>query len=119
MIPNSTRSRKWFVPIAFASLLVCALCLIVILFQACSFNKYILAAGLPTPDRGYQTGTVFGYDVYIWNCYQGKHIVLYRESAEMRTSPYAREEVECGELTPIETKLTSEAKRDHDPRSFW
>lgn len=91
----------------------------VLLLAACSSNKYVVAAGLPAPNSGFQTGTVHGYDVYIWDCYQTKRIVVYRESAEMRVGPYMREEALCGEMTPIETKLANERKRTLDPSRFW
>lgn len=99
--------------------LACAAGLMVLLLAACLSNKNAVAAGLPAPNSGFQTGTVFGYDVYIWDCYQDKRIVVYRESAEMRVGPYMREEAECGGMTPIETKLANERKRTLDPSRFW
>lgn len=96
-----------------------AVSLMLVLLSACSSNKYVVAAGLPAPDSGFQTGTAFGYDVYIWECYRGKRIVVYRESAEMRVGPFVREEAACGAMTPIETKLANERKRVLDPSRFW
>lgn len=109
---------KWNLTTVAFSLLLCAL--VVAGLTACSSNKSVVAAGLPDPDRGFQTGTVAGYDVWIWECYQDKHIVIYRTSAEMTAGMYEREETPCGELTPIELKLADvEPKRERDPSTFW
>ncbi len=103
-----------------AGIFLCgALALMVFLFTSCSFNKYIVAAGLPAPDAGFQTGTVFGYNVWIWDCHEGKRIVLYEETSEMYAGPFKREEAKCGEQTDIEVKLASEKTRPMDPRYFW
>ena len=118
--PKRTRRWKW-VFIAFTViLLVCAFGIAAAVFTACTSNKYIAAAGLPAPDRGYQTGTIYGYDVWIWDCYQNKHIAVYRSSAEMTAGMYERQETPCGQLTPIEQKLANdEPKRTRDPSAFW
>lgn len=97
------------------------LCLgaLVFLFTSCSFNKPLVAAGLPNPDRAFQTGTVAGYNVYIWDCYQNKHIVVYNFSGEMYSAAYERQESECGTMTPMEAELLPEKRRDLDPNNFW
>lgn len=116
------RARRWrttFIVLT-AILLVCGLGICAAIFTAFTSNKYIAAAGLPAPDRGFQTGSIYGYDVWLWDCYQNKHIAVYRTSAEMTAGLYERQEVPCGELTPIETQLANvEPKRDRDPSAFW
>lgn len=99
-------------------LLVTVAC-IVLLFTQCSFNKYVVAAGLPNPDIAYQTGTVAGYNVYIWECYQGKRIVLYNTTSEMTSGPFKREEASCGGTAAMELVLAKERRNDLDPRRFW
>src|SRR4029078_13062881 len=106
-----SKTLKWILTAGLVTTLLCAFAVLAFLFTACSFNKYVLAAGLPTPDRGYQTGSIYGYDVYIWDCYGSKRIVLWRTSAEMSQSPYTREEAPCGGVTPIEDILSAEKKR--------
>lgn len=121
--PNETkRTRRWRgVAIAFtAILLLCGFGIFAAVFTACTSNKYIAAAGLPDPDRGFQTGSIYGYDVWIWECYQGKHITVHRTSAEMTAGIYERQETPCGQLTPIEIQLAGdEPKRTRDPSAFW
>ncbi len=92
---------------------------LVFLLSACSFNKYIVAAGLPPPDTGFQTGTVAGYNVYIWNCCQGKRIVLYNGTSEMVARAFVREEALCGGTTEIEKTLANVPRRALNPESFW
>lgn len=99
--------------------LVAVAILLFVVLASCSINKYAVAAGLPKPDEALQTGTVYGYDLYIWECYQGKRIVVYRYSSEMTASSYTREEASCGETTPIEKKLETETKRERNPDTFW
>jgi len=115
---SSPGCRRW-VAIPVILVLVCVGGLVLVLFTSCSTNKYLVGAGLPKPDRAFQTGTVHGYDVYIWDCYQNQHIVLYHTSAEMTSGPYARQQVACGELAPIEIQLANEKKRELDPSRFW
>lgn len=101
---------------------IIGLCMILSLgfvFTSCAFNQYIIAAGLPNPDAGFQTGTVVGYNVYIWECYQGKRIAIYHETSEMYSGPYKREEVPCGEMTSIEKSLANVPKRPLNPNAFW
>ncbi len=103
-------------------LLIVLLCVIVslgYLLTSCSFNKYVVAAGLPSPDAGFQTGTVAGYNVYVWNCYQGKKIVLYNVTSEMLSREYKREEAPCGGTTEIEKTLANQSRRQLNPASFW
>lgn len=99
-------------------------CLLVVLFgiflfTSCSFNKPLVASGLPDPDRAFQTGTVAGYNIYVWECYQGKHIVVFNVTAEMTSGAYQRQEVACGEMTEIEKAVAKERIRELDPKRFW
>lgn len=118
MTPRPNK-RRWILTAGIAVTLLCVAALCAILFTACTSNKYIAAMGLPDPDSGFQTGTVAGYDVWIWDCHQGKRIVVWRTSAEMTAGAYTREETTCGGQTPIELKLANEKKRERDPAAFW
>jgi hypothetical protein len=97
----------------------CALLTFGVLSLGRANDPSTVAAGLPDPDRAFLTGTSHGATVFIWNCYEGKHIVVYHYSAELYAEPYKREEAGCGELTPIETSLADEQKRELDPRELW
>jgi hypothetical protein len=116
---TAPRRFKWIPAIAVGIPLLCVLLLALILISACSVNKAIVAAGLPQPDSAFQTGTIYGYDVYLWECHQGRHIAVFRTSSEMTTGQFERQEVPCGELTPIEIQLADEPKRVRDPKRFW
>jgi len=89
------------------------------LISSCSSNRNTIAEGLPAPDIGYITGSVAGYNVYIWECYQGRRIVIFNTSAEFTSSDYIRQESPCGETTRIEKQLINEPKRELDPNLFW
>lgn len=97
---------------------MCVLGLGFFLFTSCSFNKPLVASDLPKPDRAFQTGTAVGYNVYVWDCYQNKHVVVFNETSEFRSGPYVREESACGTLTPMEEKLLPQKRRDLDPNRF-
>lgn len=114
-----SNKRKLLLSATVIVLLVCCAGTMLVLISSSSWNKYIVAAGLPTPDRAYQTGTIYGYDVFIWECYQNKRIVVWHTSAEMTSGPFAREETVCGGTTPIEEKLANVEKRERDPKRFW
>ncbi len=116
--PRSNRF-KFLVTAAVIFLLLCTAGVMIVVFSFSPFNKYIVATGLPDPDSAYQTGTLYGYDVYIWECYQGKRIVVYRYSSEMTAGAYSREETACGGVTGIEEKLAGERKRERGAGGFW
>jgi hypothetical protein len=114
-----SNKAKWFLAVGAILVLLCVCGAAAFVFTTFTSNKYIAAAGLPNPDSGYQTGTIYGYDVWVWECYQNKHIVLWRTSAEFTAGQYTREEAACGERTLIEVKLQGEQKRVRDPKNFW
>lgn len=119
---TSTKSKKIAdaFPSSFAKVGVGVALLLAILLSSCGLNKFNIAAGLPDPDTAYMTGTVAGHNLYIWECYQGKHIVIYQEAGEMWASLYTREEAVCGSPTAIEIKLADiKPKRAIDPKLFW
>ena len=97
------------------------ICIILLAFllSSCASNKNAIAAGLPDPDTGFTTGSVTGYNVYIWECYQGKRIVIFNTSAEFTSTDYQLQEAVCEETTPIEEQLKNESKSDLDPNLFW
>ena len=57
------------------------------------------------PDRSCSTGSVHGYDVYIWDCLRGQHVVVAQYSSEMSCSSPVREVSACGTHTPLEARL--------------
>jgi hypothetical protein len=122
IMTNAFKSKKmaYACPSSFAAVWLGVALLLAILLTSCGLNKYDIAAGLPNPDTAYMTGTVAGHNLYIWECYQGKHIVIYQEAGEMWASLYTREESLCGSQTAIEIKLADiKPKREIDPQLFW
>jgi hypothetical protein len=57
------------------------------------------------PDRSCSTGSVQGYDVYLWGCLRGEHVLVAQYSAEMSCQSPVRETSACGTTTPLEAKL--------------
>lgn len=58
------------------------------------------------PDRSCRTGGGVGHDVWIWTCHEGRHVVVSQYCGGFvgcRTAE--REEVACGEKTPLETRI--------------
>lgn len=64
------------------------------------------------PDRSCRTGSVSGYDVYIWECRNDQREVVYYHSAEMSCSEPQKETAPCGERTPIEEELGDKVDSD-------
>lgn len=98
--------------------MLCVVGLVYFLLTSCAVNKPLVASDLPKPDYAFQTGTVAGYNVYVWECYRDKHIVVYNFTGEMFSGPYKREESACGTLTPIEEAALPQKRRDLDPNRF-
>ncbi|HXH75051.1 MAG TPA: hypothetical protein VNJ08_08805 [Bacteriovoracaceae bacterium] len=57
------------------------------------------------PDYSCQTGLASGYDIWVWNCYNNQHIVVYQATSEMSRREGKKQTVPCGELTKIEEEL--------------
>jgi hypothetical protein len=69
------------------------------------------------PDRSCSTGSVQGYDVYIWDCRDGRHTVVAQYSAEMSCQSAIEETSACGSLTPLEATLALTPAQCGGPRS--
>lgn len=63
------------------------------------------------PDHSCRTGTTHGYDVYTWNCINNQKVVVYQYSSEMTCQKPHKEITACGQLTPIEKKISSELQK--------
>lgn len=85
----------------------------------CGLNRDGIAKGLPNPDTAFSNGFPSGDLVFIWDCFQGKRIAIYRSYSELSADPYQRQEVACGELTPIEKSMPLNERRPQDPKTFW
>jgi hypothetical protein len=57
------------------------------------------------PDRSCSTGSVYGHDVYIWDCLRGQHVVVAQYSSEASCAAPVREVSACGAKTSLETRL--------------
>lgn len=62
------------------------------------------------PDYSCQTGLTSGYEVWVWNCYNNQHIVVYQASSEMSRREAKKEIIRCGERTKIEDELKLNGK---------
>ncbi|MBM9500777.1 hypothetical protein JWG44_11015 [Leptospira sp. 201903071] len=83
-------------------------CGIAVLFLcSCRISYKFLTIGLPKPDRKERTGTFAGYEFHLWNCVDGKRVIVYRWEPEMPFfdfDPYHKEETACNEKTEFERK---------------
>lgn len=71
------------------------------------WNAYPMAT---PPDQSCEVGgAVHGWDVYMWSCVGGQHVVVAQYSAEMTCQAPVREAVACGATTTFETthKITA------------
>ena len=56
------------------------------------------------PDAECRVGeSTHGYDLYLWECVEGEHVVLGFYSAEMSCADAEKQSAACGELTEWET----------------
>ena len=71
------------------------------------------------PDQSDRTGSVAGYDVYVWECLDGKRTVIYQWSAEMSCRRAEMQQVDCSEVTPFEKEIENEAKEPVPSMMVW
>lgn len=66
-------------------------------------------------------GSVWGYDVYIWECIDDRRKVVAKYSDEWSCDEPVREFAKCGELTDLEKrlKLTDEMCTGARPGANW
>ena len=69
------------------------------------------------PDTTCSTGNIHGYDVYIWSCLRGRHVVVAQYSAEMSCRAPVRETSACGTPTPLERQLALTPAMCSGPRT--
>jgi hypothetical protein len=70
--------------------------------QACCGDEPREALSTP-PDRECQTGVEVGFDIALWECVKGEHVIAYRTSSALTgCSGVTVERVPCGERTPFE-----------------
>ncbi len=100
---------------------LCCGMLLVLSLAGCSSNRDAIARGLPRPDRGLLFREEADEQVFIWDCYNGKHIVIFRLNAGFYATDYERQEVPCGFKTPKEQsiELTGFPAENLDPATFW
>ena len=77
-------------------------------------------AGAPTvpPDEQVQTEGVHGYDLFIWHCVGGQHVVVSQWSGEMSCAAAKLERVACGQKTSVEIEV-EKAGRGRHPIARW
>jgi len=96
-----------------------AIAMITIFLGACCTQPWNRFPQLKRPDTSYRTGHSHGYDLYIWECREGKRMVVYRHAGGMTCSEPVLETAPCGGQTPIEKKLASEEKRLVPDQQKW
>ncbi len=101
--------------------LCCSAALLVFSLTACLSNRDAIAQGLPAPDRGLVLREETNQEIYIWDCFHGKHIVIFRLNAGFYATDYERQEASCGDKTPKEQSiaLTGLRTNNRNPMIFW
>lgn len=61
----------------------CAVILVALIAAGCCSDPWRVYPEHTAPDRTCSTGSVAGYDVYIWDCLRGQHVVVAQWSGEM------------------------------------
>ena len=54
------------------------------------------------PDISCKTGDEVGQDIWMWQCLDGKHVVIWQSSFIFHRGPAHKEVSECGTSTEIE-----------------
>ena len=80
-----------------------------LLAAGCSDRPWETFPSDTPPDRECRTGGDGGYDLYVWECAGGRRVAIYQFCAGLTGCRAAeREEVACGERTPIEVQIDAE-----------
>jgi len=82
---------------------------LVALFAAsgCCATPWDVYPSATLPDRSCTTGgSVYGDDIYIWECLSGEKIVVSQYSSELVCRAPVREVLACGELSAFEADPT-------------
>ena len=95
----------------------CAVILVALIAAGCCSDPWRVYPEHTAPDRTCSTGSVAGYDVYIWDCLRGQHVVVAQWSGEMSCRSPVQERSACGTLTPLESTLALTPAMCAAPRS--
>jgi hypothetical protein len=79
-------------------------------------SMHVPGAPAVPPDEQYQTGSTHGYDVFVWRCFAGRHVVVSQFSAEMTCGFAHLESSACGTLSEVEKQSAGEPRR---PITRW
>jgi hypothetical protein len=72
----------------------------------CKQDPWVTHPMARPPDRSCRTGGGVGHDVWIWNCEGGRRVVVSQYCGGfVGCSEAVREEVACGEKTPLEERI--------------
>lgn len=86
--------------------------------NGCCASPWLKFPNSQMPDMQYRTGSLQGYDVYVWECQNGKRTAVYKNSGPLLACDEPEVEVRsCGDLTEIEKKVFHE-KRFEVPSCF-
>jgi hypothetical protein len=67
-----------------------------------SWKKFPMSS---PPGQQCRSGAEAGYDVFVWECHEGKRVAIYQYSTPLSRRQPVREETPCGGRTPIEERL--------------
>lgn len=79
--------------------------IITILITACATAPWKNHKISTQPDVSCWTGSEAGYELYIWNCLNNEHVVVYQWQAGLYTYPSQIEKTQCGKQTEFEDNM--------------
>lgn len=75
------------------------------------------------PDLTCDSKRITGYTAYIWNCHDGRRIVIHQAASELIRFSAVREKVACGEKTKFEQENDLNDKDQYEclpaESTFW
>lgn len=84
--------------------------LVCFVFSGCCASPWLKFPNSQMPDMQYRTGASQGYDVYVWECQNGKRTAVYKHSGLFACDEPEQEVRPCGDLTEIEKKVFHEGR---------
>ena len=81
-------------------------CALVVALVGCAQYPWVTHPMSRAPDRSCRTGGGAGHDVWMWDCLDGRHVVVSQYCGGLvGCSKAEREETACGDKTPLEKRI--------------
>ena len=99
---------------------IAGLTLVVLFASGCfclkPWQKFDMAKA---PDSSCFEGGTHGWEIFVWDCVDGKHVVVGQFSAEMTCQAAIQQTAPCGERTQLEVEEVDTGKCKLAPDTRW